>query len=336
MKILQLPTEIAGQVNLTARGLRAIGFDAKNACRPNPLGYPTDINPCFSHVPLLGNTRNPFLFFSWAREFDLFHYHKSPYLPAGLDVRYLKRKKRPFFIEFWGSDIRLYDLEKARNPYFEHDNASNQQRKRDRLAFWSDMTGEVIMSDNSADIFLQPYFETIHIVRQRVDTSLYQPAYPDPENRRPKIVHAPSVQEIKGTEFIEKAVEDLERKGLAFDYVRVQGVPHARAMRMYSEADIVVDELRMGSYGILSCEAMALGKPVICYILEELVDTYPEGFPIVNANPDTITEVLEELIRSPQRRHEIGLQGRRYVEKVHDIKEVAKRLVKIYESRYGE
>ncbi len=250
----------------------------------------------------------------------------------GIDVRYLKRNDRPFFIEFWGSDIRLYDLERARNPYFELDNASNQQRKLDRLKFWSEMTNEVIMSDNSADIFLKPYFETIHVVRQRVDTARYQPVFPDPENPRPKILHAPSVEGIKGTEHVEKAINQLEQKQLHFDYVRVQDVPHAKAMKMYAEADIIVDQLRMGSYGMLSCEAMALGKPVICYILDELLDTYPDGFPVVNANPDTVTEVLEALVLSPQKRHEIGRQGRRYVEKVHDIKEVAKRLVRIYEA----
>jgi glycosyltransferase involved in cell wall biosynthesis len=42
--------------------------------------------------------------------------------------------------------------------------------------------------------------------------------------------------------------------------------------------------------------------------------------------------VLEELILSPQKRHDIGKQGRKYVEEVHDIKVVAKRLEKIYQN----
>jgi len=33
---------------------------------------------------------------------------------------------------------------------------------------------------------------------------------------------------------------------------------------------------------------------------------------------------------SPQKRYEIGKQGRAYVEEIHDIKVVAKRLEKIY------
>jgi glycosyltransferase involved in cell wall biosynthesis len=75
---------------------------------------------------------------------------------------------------------------------------------------------------------------------------------------------------------------------------------------------------------------MALGKPVVCYIHDSLLSTYPEGFPIVNANPDTIESVLEELLLSPQKRHDIGIQSREYAEGVHDIKVVAKRLEKIY------
>jgi glycosyltransferase involved in cell wall biosynthesis len=77
---------------------------------------------------------------------------------------------------------------------------------------------------------------------------------------------------------------------------------------------------------------MALGKPVICYIHDELVDTFPEGFPIVNANPDTIAAVLEELICSPEKRHELGIKSRAYVEKVHDIRVVASKLKNIYQS----
>jgi len=75
---------------------------------------------------------------------------------------------------------------------------------------------------------------------------------------------------------------------------------------------------------------MALGKPVICYIHDSLLATYPEGFPIVNANPDTIEDVLEELILSPEKCHTIGKQSREYVERVHDIKAVANRLINVY------
>jgi glycosyltransferase involved in cell wall biosynthesis len=330
MKVLHLPTEIAGQVNLSARGLREIGVDACNTARQNPYGYPVDIDPRITWLPLLKNTRDPLLYFRWIKEFDLFHYHKSPYLPLGMDVGLLRRQHKPFVIEFWGSDIRLQNLEKNRNPYFVGDNADNQKLKLARLRFWSENTDEVIFSDHSADIFLKPYFKKIHVVGQRVDTDFYSPKYPSPLTRCPKVVHAPSIKATKGTQYVIKAIEGLKKAGLEFEYIEVFGVSHEAAVKIYSEADIIIDQLMLGSHGVFACEAMALGKPVICYILDKLIPTYPPGFPIVNANPDTIEKVLEELICSPETRHAIGRKSREYAENVHDIRVVARKLLNIY------
>lgn len=330
MKVLHLPTEIAGQVNLSVKGLRKIGIDAVNTARPNPFGYPVDIDPRFKKIPFLKKTRNPFLIKQWLDEFDLFHYHKSPYLPTGLDVKCLTQRAKPFVVEFWGSDIRLSELELERNPYFIGDNSDNQQRKLNRLKFWSDHTDEVIMSDHSADNVLSKYFKKIHIVGQRVDTSNYSPQYPVLETSSPKIVHAPSSKAIKGTIHVTTAVTNLKKRGMDFDYIEVTGVSHKRAMEIYSEADIIVDQMLLGSHGVFACEAMALGKPVVCYIMEELTGTYPDGFPIINANPDTLENVLENLINNPNSRHEIGRLSRKYAEEVHDIQVVAQKLKSIY------
>jgi glycosyltransferase involved in cell wall biosynthesis len=330
MRVLLLPTEFAGQVNLSAQGLREIGLNAYNTARPLPFDFPIDIDPRITWLPFLKNTRDPFLFYKWANEFDLFHYNKSPYLPMGIDVKLLQKKQKPFVIEFWGSDIRLDNLEKLRNPYFVSDNATNQERKINRLKFWASQTDEVIFSDHSADIFLQPYFKKIHVVGQRVDTNRYNPNYPSPQNKKPRIVHAPSIKATKGTQFVTSAIERLKKSGLDFDYIEVSGVCHKDAVQIYSEADIIIDQLMMGSHGVFACEAMALGKPVICYILDELLSTYPPGFPIINANPDTIAAVLEEMICSPEKRYEIGKKSRKYAEEVHDIRVVAKKLQAIY------
>jgi glycosyltransferase involved in cell wall biosynthesis len=257
----------------------------------------------------------------------------------GIDVKLLHKRNKPFVIQFWGSEIRLYEPEKKRNPYFIGDNATNQKRKINRLKFWSDFTGEVIFPDHSADLFLAPYFNKIHIVEVSVDTKLYSAEFPSPENKKPKVVHAPSIKATKGTECVTAAVEKLKKMGLNFEYIEVAGVSHQKAIQIYSKADIVVDQLRIGSHGAFACEAMALGKPVICYIQNELLDTYPDGFPdgfpIVNANPDTIATVLEELLCSPEKRHEIGMKSRIYVEKIHDIRVVARKLQNIYQAQFS-
>jgi glycosyltransferase involved in cell wall biosynthesis len=334
LKVLHLPTEIAGQVNLSVKGLRNIDIEAYNTARKNPFGYPVDIDPTFRGLPFLKNTRNPLLIGAWIKKYDVFHYHKSPYIPYGLDVKYLRKIAKPFFIEFWGSDIRLHDQEAKRNPYFEGDNSDNQKRKLRRLEFWSDNTDEVIMSDHSADNVLSRYFRKIHVVGQRVDTSLHPPRYPSPDTKIPRIVHAPSTKAIKGTIHVQRAIGNLKKRGVEFHYVEVSGVPHQKPMEIYAGADIVIDQLLLGSHGVFACEAMALGKPVVCYIMDELIGTYPEGFPIINANPDNLEEVLERLICNPEQRFETGRNSRAYAERVHDINVVARKLKAIYDTGF--
>ena len=77
------------------------------------------------------------------------------------------------------------------------------------------------------------------------------------------MLHAPSRRIVKGTKYILDAVEELKSEGLKFDFKMVEGMKNSDAKELYRTADIVVDQLRIGWYGVLAVEAMALGKPVI-------------------------------------------------------------------------
>ncbi|MDQ3323417.1 MAG: hypothetical protein M3525_13450, partial [Acidobacteriota bacterium] len=77
-------------------------------------------------------------------------------------------------------------------------------------------------------------------------------------------------------------------------------------------------------------EAMAFGKPVVCYINPVTGKDYPNDLPIFNANPDNITERLEVFVKDATLRHELGKKGRVYVEKYHDDKKIARELVETY------
>ena len=108
------------------------------------------------------------------------------------------------------------------------------------------------------------------------------------------------------------------------------GRSHAETLDRLREADVVIDQVRAGAYGTVTAEAMALGKPVICYILPELLPTYGSDFPVVSADPSTLEEVLAELMRSPDTRARVGAESRRYAERVHDHVAVAATLVDVY------
>ncbi len=334
MKFLLLPNEVAGQLGITAHALRVLGCDAYSMSSPHPFGYdhPIDVVLPNRTVRWFKGFDRIAAFIRTAEAFDVYHYHyANSLLPFLLDARYEKWRGKRIVTEFFGSDVRLPETEARRNPYYVNSYHESEAKNRKKLQAWANLTdGEVIFPDHSFNLFLEPFFDKIHVVGQRIDCSKYEPCYPDVEIKRVRVMHAPSQQAFKGTVHIERAVENLKRKGLQFDYVRVSGMAHSEAMELYKTADLIVDQLCGGAHGVFACEAMALGKPVICYILPELVAGFPEGFPIINANPDTIESVLEEWIQAPARLHEVGIQSRTYAERVHDVRKIAGDLIRIY------
>jgi glycosyltransferase involved in cell wall biosynthesis len=142
-------------------------------------------------------------------------------------------------------------------------------------------------------------------------------------------VHAPSSRRRKGTEHVIAACA-----GLPVDLEIVEGLRHDEARRRYEAADIVVDQLNAGWYGLFAIEAMALGKPVVTFLHEEAVarteDAFGTTVPIVSATADTLVEELRPLVEDAGHRRRVGQASREYVERVHDIEAVADRLLDLY------
>ena len=106
----------------------------------------------------------------------------------------------------------------------------------------------------------------------------FAPAPPS-DRERPVIVHAPSSRRRKGTEHVVAAV-----RGLDADLEIVEGLHHDEAFERYRDADIVVDQLNAGWYGLFAIECMALGKPVVTYLHDEAVRRTEEAFGVDRAD----------------------------------------------------
>ena len=89
-------------------------------------------------------------------------------------------------------------------------------------------------------------------------------------------------------------------EGLDADLELVEGLHHDEAFERYRAADIVVDQLNAGWYGLFAIEAMALGKPVVTFLHDEAVRRTEEAFgtrvPIVSATAETLREALRPLV----------------------------------------
>jgi glycosyltransferase involved in cell wall biosynthesis len=150
-----------------------------------------------------------------------------------------------------------------------------------------------------------------------------------------RIVHAPNHRSFKGTRFLLEAVETLKAEGHALELDLVEGMPNAIAKQHYAAADIIADQFIIGWAGYFAVEAMAMGKPVICFIRrpDYLIADIP--CPIVSASPDDLTDALRRLIVTPELRQALGEQGRRYVEAVYDLPKVAERMASVYAATWG-
>ena len=145
------------------------------------------------------------------------------------------------------------------------------------------------------------------------------------------IVHAPSNRAKKGTKYVIRAFNKLKGEGYKINLMLIENVPHNKAIEYYKQADIAVDQLLIGWYGVFSIECMALGKPVCVYIRDDL-ESYMPFSPMINTSPKNIVENLRVLIEDEKLRKEFGKKGRKYVKQVHDADKIAKRVFEVYRS----
>jgi hypothetical protein len=237
---------------------------------------------------------------------DVFHFYFGwTLVPRRLQWPILKATRRKSVLHFLGSDIR------GKTP--------------EQLRYARGADARIVGSYDALR-----WVPDAQVVPPGLDLSEYVPP-PAEERERPVVLHAPSSRSRKGTEHVVAACE-----GLDVELDVVEGLRHDEARRRYERADIVVDQLNAGWYGIFALEAMALGKPVLSYLRPEAVEE-TEGalgvdVPIVPVTKETLRERIAELAGSPERRRQIGAASRAYVERVHDADEGADRLIAIYDS----
>ncbi len=141
------------------------------------------------------------------------------------------------------------------------------------------------------------------------------------ERRKPLVVHVPSRSVVKGTELIAPVLERMSRDGL-IDFRYVEGVPARDMPALYGEADIVLDQFRIGSYGVAACEAMAAGRVVIGHVDEDVRrhvrSATGSELPVVEATPVTLSDVIETVLSDAARYRAIARDGIDFVHDVHD------------------
>jgi glycosyltransferase involved in cell wall biosynthesis len=235
---------------------------------------------------------------------DVFHFYFGLTLvPKSLQFPLLRAARKRSVYHFLGSDIR------GKSPA--------------ELAYAQRAGARIVGSYDAAR-----WVPDADVVPPGIDLRDFEPAAPS-DRARPLVVHAPSSRGRKGTEHVIAACEQLP-----VDLEIVEGLHHDEARERYRAADIVVDQLNAGWYGLFAIEAMALAKPVLTFLHDEAVARTEEAFgvrvPIVSVTRETLADRLAALVESPELRAETGAASRTYVEAVHDLDVVAQCLIDLY------
>ncbi len=144
-------------------------------------------------------------------------------------------------------------------------------------------------------------------------------------------------QSLKSTHIWFSLVEQLKAEGRDVEVVYVTDMPNLTVRYHQLQSDVICDMLTFGWFGANVREAMMLGKPAICYLrpswIEQVrheVPGYVEELPVVSATPETVRDVLLELMDDPEKRRELGERGREFALKWHSAQAGARRFDQIY------
>jgi glycosyltransferase involved in cell wall biosynthesis len=235
---------------------------------------------------------------------DVFHFYFGlTLIPKALQFPLLKLTGKKSVFHFVGSDIR------GKSP--------------DELTYGRRADAQIVGSYDAAR-----WVPEADVVPPGIDLRGIEPA-PARDDGPLRVAHAALSRSRKGTELIVAACAEAD---LELDVI--ENVRHDEVGPRLARADIVVDQLNSGWYGLFAIEAMAYAKPVLGYIHEEAAartaDAFGVALPIVRTTTQTLADDLRRLAASADDRRAKSQQSRAYVERVHDADRMADRLIDLY------
>ena len=192
------------------------------------------------------------------------------------EFKWLRERGCHVICYFTGSDIRSFKMEKELSIALDRDLVTTYQQIV--TPYLASSKGEDIrhMLAQSAEKYASAIFKTkvdqiAPISRECYPFKYFTPDsevhfYPEKfvENKRIKIVHAPSSPFIKGTPIVRAAIKKLKEEGFLFEYVELINTPNLVVKETLKSAHIVLNQfygLGIGQFGI---EAMMNNAVMMC------------------------------------------------------------------------
>lgn len=275
--------------------------------------------------------------------YDIFHtFCDRGLLPAsgGLQIEpaemeAIRRHGRRLYAYTYGADVRTRQATLALGRY----NLCAECPEPGRFCTCDDERGtrniEAVQRHATALISMGDMLayapDALNIHYWPIDTAKFANTGVDwPSDRPLRIGHAPNHGHFKGTRYLVSAIEHLQARGYPIELVSVSGVANSEVIALFRSCDIVADQFIAGFHGYTALEAMALGKPVLCYLRDAEAVIDPSTCPIINCSPDTLEEILRRCLDGDLDLAELGRRSRSYIEHYYSLEAVAIRLGHLY------
>ncbi len=269
------------------------------------------------------------------------YFSGGPFVLKAYSLRVLE----PFFYKLakiktvvmpFGGDVQV--LTRCKNLYFRHTfccdypefwkNFDLNQKNIDR---WTRHADWVITGGDCVDYMY--HWDSLVFNYLAIDTHQWAPIEKKgyQEGTGLRILHAPNHPKIKGTDALIRATELLKSEGLDLELILLRGVPNSEIRRAMADVDLVADQFVIGSYGLFAIEAMAMGKPVLCYLREDLVELYVKAavitedeLPLINTDLLDIASKIRWAYDNREKLRQIGNKGREFVTKYHSTERIGR------------
>lgn len=331
MKVFHGLVNYGTQAGLLAKGLRDEGIKAFSVVyddsyfqRLIDFNVSRDINVKNGIVRRL---KRLFFLLSIFKKYNIFHfYFGQTLLPHNIDAPFYRLLGKKVVMEYLGTDVELW---LGMNGADGHGRPINRVKLVKRVYRQAKQFDRQLVC---APCYYQ-YVDNSIILPLAVDLSAFD--YHPLEWRKDKVLtfmHCPTNRKQKKSDEIEAALDRLKSEGYQFNYKCVTNVSHDQLKQEYISSDIVIDQLN-GWFGTVSIEAMALGRPVVAGYRPHLChyDKRYENMPIINADTYNVYDVLKDILEGKYNLEEISKRSREFAVRTHDLKNVTKQLIGIYE-----
>lgn len=328
MRILIGTHEICGWISLFQKEFNRLGHQCESLVKAKNYFYSSSdytYNASRYHIKLKWRNKyitwiNDFItrsYLSWflkkySKKYDLVIYLWETVLPTFSDVKVFRENGAKIIFLFAGSDIRTfslfskaYDVSHWNFPdYWVREDSTTKKMYVEVAEKYADLIYSV---PDQAGLQSKPYYH----LQIPIDLSKF--IYINNCRKIPNVLHLPSDPWKKGTDIIERTIEELISEGVKLNFFSYRNVKHDEVPTLLQNMDILVDQIVFHGPAVLSFEAMAAG----CAVATKYFDASPDCFrpPVWSIDAYNIKSRLAELFSDFELQQKLIVEGRRYVEK---------------------